>query len=277
MTNTTRSGFSEEALKGLEALEERIALERDASGIAGPEGGPPATWDTGAAGERPRPHYWGHRERLRTRFAESGPDALPDYEIVEMILFNAVPRIDVKPLAKALLDEFGGFEPLVTASRERLAQSPRTDAKIIHQLKLAEAVARRLARSRMTARPVMDGWDAVIAYCRTVMGHREIEHFRVLYLDVKNGVIADEELGRGTVNHVPAYPREIVKRALERSASGVILIHNHPTGDPTPSEGDLAMTDQIRSALATVDIRLIDHIIVGKGRELSFRASGLLG
>lgn len=220
---------------------------------------------------REKPHYWGHRQRVRDRFAAGGAESMPDYEIVEMLLFNAIPKRDVKPLAKRLLEDFGGIERLLTAGREELQRHPDVDHWIVHHFKLAEAVAIRLAKARLTERPLMDSMDRVREYLRTRLAHSNVEHFRVLFLDVKHRMIADEEFARGTVNHTPVYPREVVKRALELSASGVILVHNHPSGDPRPSAQDLSMTQLINSALGTVDIALYDHIIVGQSDEVSLR------
>ena len=223
-----------------------------------------------------RPHYWGHRARVRERFAQGGAAALPDYEIVEMILFNAVPRIDVKPLAKKLLEDFGGFESLLTASRERLMGHPHTDEKIVHQLKLSEGIAIRLAKVRLAEKPFFSGTDAVVEYFRTTMAHLEIEHFHVLYLDNRNYLIADEEHGRGTVNHTPAYPREVARRALELNAVAVVLVHNHPSGDPKPSRQDIEMTQRMKSTLGVVNVNLLDHLIIGKGSETSLAALGAM-
>lgn len=228
---------------------------------------------------RPRngeaPHFWGHRERVRQRF-EEGASGIPDYEMVEMILFNAVPRVDVKPLAKRLLADFGGFERLLSANRGELARHPMIDRKIVHQLKLGEAIAVRLARARVVDTPMLGGTDKVLAYLRTRMAHQRVEFTRVLYLDTQHRLIADEEHGRGTVNHAPAYPREIAKRALELAATGVILVHNHPSGDPTPSRADIRVTAQIKAALATINVTLYDHLIIGGDREISLAAEGLI-
>lgn len=221
-----------------------------------------------------RPHYWGHRERVRQRFEAGGATGIPDYEIVEMILFNAVPRVDVKPLAKKLLEDFGGFERLLTASRAELARHPHVDAKIVHQFKLSEAVAIRLAKAKLADKPIIGGTEAVIEYVRMAMGHQRVEHFRVLFMDLQNRLIADEEHGRGTVNHTPAYPREIAKRALELNAAGIILVHNHPSGDTTPSRADIAVTQKVEVALKALDIRLLDHVIIGSGTYSSLRGLG---
>lgn len=217
-----------------------------------------------------------HRKRLRERFLAGGAAAMPDYELLELVLFRAIPRRDVKPLAHALLQKFGDFNAVLSASRERLEKVSGVGEAVVVELKIVEATAHRLARSRIIGRQVMSSWDALVAYCHTTMAHRDIEQFRVLYLDRKNAVIADEEQGRGTVDHVPVYPREVVKRALELNASALILVHNHPSGDPTPSEADISMTRQVETAADALGIALHDHLIIGKACELSFRANGYL-
>ncbi|SFE39292.1 RadC family protein [Roseivivax sediminis] len=217
-----------------------------------------------------------HRERLRERFLSGGADALPDYEMLELILFGAVPRQDMKPLARRLLDTFGDFNAVVSAPHARLMQVTGVGAAVICQLKLVEAAAHRLSRARVMQRPVVSSWDALLDYCRTALAHGEIEQFRVLYLDRKNVLIADEAQARGTVDHVPVYPREVVKRALELNASALILVHNHPSGDPTPSRADIDMTAQIQQAAEALGLTLHDHLVIGKARELSFRSEGLI-
>lgn len=217
-----------------------------------------------------------HRKRLRNRFMEGGAAAMPDYELLELVLFRAIPRTDVKPLARLLLDTFGDFNRVVTASIQRLASVQGVGDSVIQELKIVEAAAQRMARARVMHRPVISSWDAMLDYCHTTMAHRETEQFRILFLDRKNVLIADEEQARGTVDHVPVYPREVVKRALELNASAVILVHNHPSGDPTPSEADIAMTMQVQEAANALSITLHDHLIIGKERELSFRAAGYL-
>lgn len=217
-----------------------------------------------------------HRKRLRTRFMEGGAQAMPDYELLELVLFRAIPRQDVKPLARALLDMFGDFNGVISAPLDQLMQVSGVGESVLCELKIVEAAAHRLARARVMRRAVISSWDAVLDYCRTTMAHREIEQFRIFFLDRKNILIADEEQARGTVDHVPVYPREVVKRALLLNASALILIHNHPSGDPTPSQEDIAMTKKVREACETLGILLHDHIIVGKSSELSFRSSGYL-
>jgi DNA repair protein RadC len=217
-----------------------------------------------------------HRQRLRDRFLDGGPEAMPEYELLELILFAAVPRQDMKPLARKLIDTFGDFNGALSARRERLEAVDGVGPAVVLQLKLVEAAAQRLSRSKVLGRHVLSGWTALIDYCHTTMAHRETEQFRILFLDRKNTLIADEEQARGTVDHVPVYPREVVKRALELNASALILVHNHPSGDPTPSNADIQMTARIRDACEALGVTLHDHLIVGKGSEVSFRSLGYL-
>lgn len=223
------------------------------------------------------PSYIGdHRKRLRDRFLTGGAAALPDYEILELVLFRAIPRQDVKPLTNLLLDVFGDFNRVLSAPVARLAEVKGVGDAVITELKIVEAAAQRLARSRILQRHVISSWDAVLDYCHTAMAHRDTEQFRVLYLDRKNVLVADEAQAQGTVDHVPVYPREVMKRALELNASALILVHNHPSGDPTPSEADITMTRQIQAAADALGLTLHDHLVIGRSRELSFRSAGLL-
>lgn len=217
-----------------------------------------------------------HRKRLRKRFTIGGAAALPDYELLELVLFRAIPRQDVKPLANALLERFGDFNRVLSAPPERLTEVKGIGDAVVLELKIVEAAAHRLARARIIQRHAISSWDALLDYCHTTMAHRETEQFRVLFLDRKNVLIADEEQAKGTVDHVPVYPREVVKRALELNASSLILVHNHPSGDPTPSQADITMTMQIRDAAKALDLSLHDHLIIGKSTELSFKSEGYL-
>ncbi len=234
--------------------------------------------DIAAAAPPPRqPSYIrDHRARLRQRFMSGGADAVPDYELLELVLFRAIPRQDVKPLARRLIEEFGDFSEVVSAPPARLREVTGVGDAVVVELKIVEAASHRLARTRVMQRHVISGWAQVVTYCRTVMAHRGTEQFRVLYLDRKNALIADEAQGQGTVDHVPVYPREVVKRALELDASALILVHNHPSGDPSPSREDIAMTASIEQAAQALGLTVHDHIIVGRSGELSFRAEGLL-
>ncbi len=217
-----------------------------------------------------------HRKRLRSRFMEGGAAAMPDYELLELVLFRSIPRQDVKPLARLLLDTFGDFNRVVTAPPARLMAVKGIGEAVVQDLKILEAAAQRMMRARVMHRAVLTSWDALLDYCHTSMAHRETEQFRILFLDRKNVLIADEEQAKGTVDHVPVYPREVVKRGLELNASAIILVHNHPSGDPTPSDADISMTHQIKDAAEVLGIVLHDHLIIGKSRELSFRSEGYL-
>lgn len=279
-------GLSEDALKGLADLEARSpppgidgqpAFQRGYRHTArlSTEHAAGGGLVTGSDG-RERPHYWGHRERLRTRFLKGGHKAMPDYEILELLLFNAIPKIDVKPLAKRLLQSFGDLSGVLAASKHRLLQIDGTTDRVYLQLRIVEAFAARMAQTTVLGRDVVSSWDALIAYCRTAMVHRDVEQVRILFLDRKNTLIADEEQPPGTVDHVPVYPREVAKRALEISASAIILVHNHPSGDPTPSSEDIAMTKRIVAACDAIGVVVHDHVIIGRAGEVSFRAQGLL-
>ncbi len=221
-------------------------------------------------------HRHQHRDRLRQRFTEGGADAVPDYELLEMVLYGAILRGDTKPLAKRLLAKFGDMNHVLAAPSARLKEVEGVGDKIIFQLKLMQAVGHRMARARVMQKPILSSWDALLEYCQTAMAHRDLEQFRVLYLDRKNVLIADEAQANGTVDHVPVYPREVVKRALELNATALILVHNHPSGDPTPSQADIDMTFAIRDAADVFAISIHDHLVIGKARELSFRSEGYL-
>ncbi len=223
-----------------------------------------------------KPHYLGHRERLRRRFREAGAGALPDYELLELILFRAVPRRDTKPLAKAILAQFGSFAEALNAPEERLHEVPGLGEAAITEIKLVRAAAIRLMRGEVLERPVLSSWSQVLDCCRASMGFEAREQFRILFLDKRNQIIADEVQQTGTVDHTPVYVREVVKRALELSATAVVLVHNHPSGDPTPSRADIEMTKQIVAAAKNLGIAVHDHIIVGKQGHASFRGLGLI-
>ncbi|MCC2110988.1 MAG: DNA repair protein RadC [Hyphomicrobiales bacterium] len=222
------------------------------------------------------PHYHGHRERLRNRFREAGADALADYEMLELLLFRVLPRRDVKPLAKALIDRFGSFAEVLAAPEALLCEVPGIGDTVAVELKVVFAAAQRIARGEIRKRSVLSSWSSVIDYCRTNMAFSEKEQFRVLFLDKKNTVIGDEVQQTGTVDHTPVYPREIVKRALELSATALILVHNHPSGDPTPSRADIQMTRAIIDIARPLGITVHDHIVVGKDGHASFRGLKLL-
>ncbi|WP_108813371.1 RadC family protein [Loktanella sp. Alg231-35] len=216
-----------------------------------------------------------HRKRLRERFMTGGAAAMPDYELLELVLFRALPRQDVKPLARRLIDTFGDFNRVLSARPTQLTQVDGVGGAVVTELKVVEAAAHRLSRAKVMQRHVVSSWNALLDYCHTTMAHRETEQFRILFLDTKNVLIADEEQAQGTLDHVPVYPREVVKRALELNAAALILVHNHPSGDPTPSPADIEMTQKINVAANALGVTLHDHLIVGKSCELSFRAEGL--
>ncbi len=204
------------------------------------------------------------------------PGALPDYEILEMMLFAANPRGDTKAQAKQLLAEFGSFAKLINADRARLQASPHAGEAAIAAIKLVKEAATRLVRAEVADRPVLSGWQALLDYLQVAMGENAIEQFRILFLDRKNTLIADEVQQQGTVDQTPVYPREVVKRALELHASAIIMVHNHPSGDVRPSRGDIEMTKQVRDAAKPLGIALHDHVIVGRGKHASFKAMMLI-
>lgn len=218
----------------------------------------------------------GHRERLRTRFFQGGAGALPDYELLELTLFAAIPRRDTKPLAKRLLARFGSYAEVIAAPRQRLMEIEGVGDAVVNQLKIVEAAAARLAQSQVMRKPALSSWTALIDYCMATMARSPHEEFRVLYLDRKNVLIADELQAKGTVDHAPVYPREIIKRALEHGASALILAHNHPSGDPTPSKADIAMTREIADAAKALKIAIHDHLVIGRSGHASFKSLGLL-
>lgn len=223
-----------------------------------------------------KPHYLGHRKRLRERFIKAGSEALPDYELLELLLALAKPRGDVKPLAKKLIKRFGGFAAVISAEPRELTEVEGVAEATAVALKTVQAAALRLAREEVMARPVIGSWERLIAYCRMAMAHSKTEQFRLLFLDRKNALIADELQQRGTVDHTPVYTREVVKRALDLGASAIIMVHNHPSGDPTPSKADILMTREVRDAAEKLGIVLHDHVIIGRGEHASFKALGLL-
>lgn len=218
----------------------------------------------------------GHRSRLRARFLSAGPEALADHELIEMTLFLALPRRDTKPIARALLARFGSFANVISAPVADLLTVDGLSEAGVSALKLVQASAQRLAKAELLDRPVLGNWDRLMDYLQIAMGRQKTEQFRVLYLDSRNCLLADVQQAEGTVNHTPVYPREVVKRALELHAVAMILVHNHPSGDPTPSDDDIKMTREIKKAANALSIILHDHVIVGNGTWLSMRKSGLL-
>ncbi len=222
------------------------------------------------------PHHAGHRDRLRARFARAGGEALADYELLELFLFRSIPRRDVKPLAKALIARFGDLGGVAAASVEALTDTRGVSEKTAIDLKLLQAVSARMALEGALDRPVISSWSALIAYCRTAMQHEPVEQFRVLFLDKKNRLMADEVISRGTVDQAPVFPREVVKRALAHEASAIILVHNHPSGDVTPSTADIEITKTIAEASKPFNIIVHDHLIIGREMTASFKSLGLL-
>jgi DNA repair protein RadC len=231
---------------------------------------------SGMAGEVEPAHYLGHRERLRTRLREAGADAIADYELLELVLFRAIPRRDVKPLAKALIARFGSFAEAIAARPERLAEIEGMSEASINEFKILEAGAKRFAKGVAKKRLSLGSWSEVVDYCRTAMAFSEREEFRILFLDKRNGLIADEVQGSGTVDHTPVYPREVVRRALELSATAILLVHNHPSGDPSPSQADVKMTLEIIAVAGPLGVAVHDHLIVGRQGHASLRSMRLI-
>jgi len=227
------------------------------------------------AGAGAAPHYYGHRDRLRQRLLDAGAESLPDYELMEVLLFAQDPRKDVKPLAKQLIDRFGGFAEAVSAGPDALRAAGLRDPAIA-MLKSVREAALRLVKAEIRDREVIGSWDRLIDYCNAHIAYSPVEEFHLLFLDRKNVLIADERQQRGTIDHTPVYPREVVKRALELNASALILVHNHPSGDPTPSKADIAVTRDIVNAGKPLGVTVHDHVIIGRGRHASLRDLGLL-
>src|SRR3954466_3385448 len=222
------------------------------------------------------PHYHGHRQRLRERFLTAGADALSDYELLEMVLFTAQPRRDMKPLAKTLLKKFGSFAEAIHAPDARLREIDGIGEATITQIKLIAAAASRITKGQLKQRTMLSSWNDVIDYCRTSMAFADKEQFRILFLDKRNQLISDEVQQVGTVDHTPVYPREVIKRALELSATAILLVHNHPSGDPTPSQADIQMTRAIIEIAGPLGISVHDHLIVGKHGHASMKGLKLI-
>ena len=227
-------------------------------------------------GEDEPPHYRGHRERLRQRFLQTGPDSLADYELLELLLFGAIPRRDVKPLAKQLLEQFGSLGAVVSADAIQLERRGGLGPAAIASLKVVAALSTRVLREQVHDQPVLSSWTQLINYLTAAMKYEKSEQFRLLFLDRKNQLIADEVQQRGTVDHAPVYPREVVKRALELHATALIMVHNHPSGDPTPSKADVEITRQVAKAAATINLTVHDHLIISRKGHTSFKSLGLL-
>jgi DNA repair protein RadC len=222
------------------------------------------------------PDHLGHRDRLRARFSEGRGEGMADYEFLELLLFRSIPRRDVKPVAKRLIKRFGSFAEVLAAPPHLLTDIEGVGESVALDLKIVEASAKRLARGAVSKRPVLSSWSSVLEYCRTAMAFSDREEFRLLFLDKRNALIADELQQRGTVDHTPVYPREVVKRALDLAATAVILVHNHPSGDPTPSSADISMTRQIIDVAKPLGIAVHDHIIVGRDGHASMKGLRLI-
>jgi DNA repair protein RadC len=222
------------------------------------------------------PHYLGHRDRLRAHFTEVGGDPLPDYELLELILFRSIPRRDVKPIAKDIIKRFGSFAEALAAPPQRLMEVEGVGESVATDLKIVAAAARRLTRGAVAKRPVLSSWNAVLDHCRTAMAFADREQFRLLFLDKRNALIADEVQQSGTVDHTPVYPREVIRRALELSATAIVLVHNHPSGDPTPSRADIDMTRLIIETAKPLGIAVHDHIIIGRQSHASMKGLALI-
>ncbi len=264
----TRAGFAEAPLAEMRAP--------DTAALPPVSADDPFPERPGATQPFPSTGPQGHRARMREKLLDRGPDALADYELLEMLLFFAFKQGDTKPLAKQLINQHGSFAAVLAAPQHALGETRGLGTHSIAALKLVHAAALRLARAELRERELLGNWERLIAYLQIQLAREQVEQFRVLYLDTRNHLITDEAHGRGTVNHTPVYPREVCKRALEVGATALILVHNHPSGDPTPSPEDIAMTREIKQAAAVLSIVLHDHVIVGNGRWLSFRREGLL-
>ena len=227
-------------------------------------------------GEAPVRHFHGHRERLRQRVLEGDGSHLADYELLELLLCGFVPRVDVKPIAKNLLERFGTVSAALAASPQRLMEIDGIGESTAAYIRAANLLMQRAASDAVKDRPIISNWAALLNYVSVKIRHEKTEQARVLYLDRKNKLIADEKAGQGTVDHAPVYPREIARRALELAASAVILVHNHPSGDPTPSKADVDLTRDIEKALEPLEIRLHDHLVVGAKETVSMKAKGLI-
>ncbi|MDJ0922663.1 MAG: DNA repair protein RadC [Henriciella sp.] len=229
-----------------------------------------------SAGSNTKPHWQGHRDRLRTKLITRGANALEDYELLETLLFAFIPRRDVKPVSKALLTRFGSLSAVLAADPADLISVNGVGETVAAYIKATREIGTRAAREEIQVRPIISSWTALLAYVRSQLQHEDREQFRVMFLDRKNQLIADELMNQGTVDHAPVYPREIARRALELSASALILVHNHPSGDPSPSRADIDMTREIMDALMPLEITVHDHLIAARGGVTSFKTQGLI-
>ena len=227
-------------------------------------------------GKESAPHYHGHRERLRQKILEKGADALADYELLELLLMIAIPRQDVKPLAKKLLEHFGNFSNLIHAPVQEFLEIEGIKQTTVAVLKTVEASIQRTLKEEITETPIITSWDKLLDYCQCHLAHEKVEQFRILFLDTKHKLIKDELQQKGTINYTALYPREVLKRCLDLGATSIIMVHNHPSGDPAPSRADIEITQQIKEALTPIGILLHDHLVIAKGNHISFKSLGLL-
>jgi DNA repair protein RadC len=224
----------------------------------------------------PKPYFHGHRARLKEKLLNQGVEALADYELLEVLLFLALPQRDTKPLAKELLAHFGNYAAVLRASPEELMAIKGVGQTVVTALKTVQGAALRLMEKDIVAQTIIRSFETVINYYRAQIGFELAEQFRLLFLDTKNAIIKDEAQQTGTINHAVIYPREVVKRALELGAAAVIMVHNHPSGDPTPSTADIDMTAQVQGALKAVGISLHDHLIITRREYASLKGLGYI-
>uniref|UniRef100_A0A2A4Z163 MPN domain-containing protein n=1 Tax=OCS116 cluster bacterium TaxID=2030921 RepID=A0A2A4Z163_9PROT len=223
-----------------------------------------------------KPHYLGHRDRLKTKFQTNGAAALADYELLELYLFRSIPRRDTKPIAKDLIAKFGNFSAVVSADYNRLIEVKGVGDAVAKDIMLINAASLRMMQNDLTDKPILSSWSALVQYCQAAMAYNSIEEFRIIFLNKHNRIIVDEVQQQGTIDHTPVYPREVIKRALELAASAIVLVHNHPSGDPTPSPGDIKMTEQIIEAGKPIGVAVHDHLIISKDGHASFKQLGLI-
>ena len=273
--------MGERASGGFEALFKQAASQPDATATPSdiykdnPSQAEPVDKPANPS-KTPKPHYHNHRDRLRDKFTRRGAEAFDDYELLELILFQALPRIDTKPIAKQLLAEFGSLAEVVAAPVDKLTRVKGIGPSAAQHLKILQQVSVRIGKSSVINRPVLSSWNALLDYCRAAMQFEGREQFRVLFLDKKNRLLADAVMGRGTVDRAPVYPREIVRRALVHEATAIILVHNHPSGDPTPSQQDITLTESIIKTAQAIDVVVHDHLVVGREDVASFKMLGLM-
>ncbi len=223
-----------------------------------------------------KPHYLGHRERLKSKLHNQGANALADYELLEVYLFRSIARRDTKPIAKDLITKFGNFSAVMAADYNRLIEVKGVGDAVAKDIMLVNAVSLRMMQDDLTDKPILSSWSALVQYCQAAMAYSKVEEFRIIFLNKHNRIIVDEVHQQGTIDHTPVYPREVIKRALELSASAIVLVHNHPSGDPTPSPADIRMTNQIIEAGTPIGISVHDHLIISKDGHASFKMLGLI-